>query len=140
MMGHSFGALCAFHAVRTGVQANRLVAIAPVCDFSYLPEGFCATLGLGGNVKADPLRRSEDFFKPETDIWNRFSATYNADALNIPLLVIHDENDKEVSVEQGRKIAAAYPEAKFIETKGLGHRRILGDSNVVEAVAKFIAQ
>ena len=140
IIAHSFGGLCAFHALRGGVPAGRMVSIASVCDFGYLPEVFCTKLGLRPSIKADLQRRSEVFFRPETDIWERFSATYRAAELTIPLLVIHDENDKEIAVTQGRKLAAAYRQAEFIETNGLGHRRILADRGVLAATLEFIAR
>lgn len=139
IIAHSFGALCTFHAVRSGVRIDRLVTIASVCDFDYLPEVFCRKLGLVSSIKADLRRRSEEFFLPETDIWERFSATYRAAELTIPLLVIHDENDKEIEVEQGRRLSAAYKQARYIETKGLGHRRILADPDVIATTLEFIA-
>jgi pimeloyl-ACP methyl ester carboxylesterase len=137
IVAHSFGGLCAYHAVRSGVEVQRMVTIGAVCDFSNLPEWFSARLGLRRGITNDLRRRSEEFFRPETDIWNRFSATYRADQWKIPLLVIHDENDKEVAVAQGRKIAAGYERAEYLETKGLGHRRILTDPAVVSTALKF---
>lgn len=139
IIAHSFGGLCAYHVVRTGVRVNRMVTIGAVCDFGYLPEWFGLRLGLRPSVVGDLRRRSEVFFRPETDIWERFSATHAAAEWTTPLLVIHDENDKEIAVAQGRKIAAAYPQAKYLETTGLGHRRILGDVGVVTAALEFVA-
>jgi pimeloyl-ACP methyl ester carboxylesterase len=140
IIAHSFGGLCAYHAVRTGVSVERMVTIAAVCDFGYLPEWFSAQLGLRRGITEDLRRRSETFFRPETDIWERFSATYRATEWTVPLLVIHDENDKEISVTQGQQIAAAYPRAEYMETRGLGHRRILGDPDVLAAALEFVAK
>lgn len=140
IVAHSFGGLCAFYAVHGGVEVDRMVSIASVCDFGYLPGFFCARLGLRSKIQEDLRRRSELYFRPETDIWERFSATYQAAEFTFPLLVIHDENDKEVAVTQSKKIASAYQQAEFVETKGLGHRRILADSGVVAATLKFIAR
>jgi pimeloyl-ACP methyl ester carboxylesterase len=137
IIAHSFGGLCAYHAVRSGVDVERMVTIGALCDFGSLPEWFSARLGLRPGITADLRRRSEDFFRPETDIWARFSATYQAEQWKIPLLVIHDENDKEIPVSQGRKISAAYERAEYLETRGLGHRRVLGDPGVVSAALEF---
>jgi pimeloyl-ACP methyl ester carboxylesterase len=137
IVAHSFGGLCAYYAVRHGVEVERMVTIGAVCDFGYLPEWFSARLSLRPGITGDLRRRSEEFFRPETDIWERFSATYRAEQWKIPLLVIHDENDKEIAVAQGRKIAAGYQRAEYLETKGLGHRRILRDPGVVSAALEF---
>jgi pimeloyl-ACP methyl ester carboxylesterase len=140
IVAHSFGALCAFHAVRSGVAVDRMAVIASICDFDYVIDLFCGRLGLRPSLKTDLRRRSERFFHPITDIWNRFSATYQAEDLTIPLLVIHDENDKEIAVTQGRKLASAYPQAQYVETQGLGHRRILGDPGVLATTLEFLAK
>ncbi len=140
IVAHSFGTLCAFYAVHGGVEVERMVSIASVCDFGYLPGLFCARLGLRPKIEEDLRRRSELYFHPETDIWERFSAIYQAEKHTFPLLVIHDANDTEVAVTQSKKIASAHQQAEFVETKGLGHRRILADSGVVAATLAFIAQ
>jgi hypothetical protein len=44
-----------------------------------------------------------------------------------------------VDVGQARRIAAAYAgRARLVTTRGLGHRRILGDPEVVETVLDFV--
>ena len=53
------------------------------------------------------------------------------------ILVIHDENDKEVGWTDGEEMADLY-KAKFLKTEGLGHRRILRDPNVIVNVVKWI--
>jgi len=140
IVAHSFGGLCAYHAVRSGVDVQRMVTIGAVCDFGNLPEWFSGRLRLRPQITAELRRRSEEFFRPETDIWERFSATHRAEEWKVPLLVIHDENDKEIAVAQGRKIAAGYERAEYLETKGLGHRRILADQNVVSAAVEFVVK
>jgi pimeloyl-ACP methyl ester carboxylesterase len=142
IVAHSFGVPCAFLAVRRGVETDRLVALSGPCDFSYLTEKFCGQLGLRPALHDDLRRRTEEFFAPEeTDIWNRFSVSYDPSQIQIPVLVIHDEDDDMVALEQGRKIAAAYaPQATIVITKGLGHRRILSDDGVIATVADFVLE
>jgi hypothetical protein len=56
-----------------------------------------------------------------------------------PMLVVHDRDDREVPFADGAAIAAVWPGARFLETSGLGHRRVLRDPAVVEAVVDFVA-
>jgi pimeloyl-ACP methyl ester carboxylesterase len=58
-------------------------------------------------------------------------------ASEVPTLVIHDRDDKEVPVSDGWAIAGS-PEARFLGTEGLGHRRILRSKEVVKAVTDFL--
>ena len=70
---------------------------------------------------------------------------------NYPCLIVHDEKDKEVPVECAINVSKNIPEKFqtykigdkeypcFHKTKGLGHRRILRDDNVVNVVVDFIS-
>lgn len=53
-------------------------------------------------------------------------------------LVIHDEDDADISWRSGEEIARAWPNAKFIKTKGLGHRRIIHDEAVISSIMTFL--
>ena len=68
-----------------------------------------------------------------------------------PCLLVHDENDKEMpikwAINSSKYIPEKYQTYKigdkeypcFHKTKGLGHRRILRDDNVVDFVVDFIS-
>ena len=61
-----------------------------------------------------------------------------APRLELPLLVIHDRDDREVPWVDGASIADASPRASLLSTEGLGHRRILRDPKVIEAAIAFL--
>ncbi|MGW4499345.1 alpha/beta fold hydrolase [Micromonospora sp. NPDC004336] len=138
VIAHSFGVPCALQAVRNGVAARRLVAVSGVSEFGYLVDEFSRQLALSGRVKQELRRRiEEELFPHETEIWERFSATFLPTSLNIPLLVIHDEDDDLVPLEQAHLITAAHG-ARLVVTRNLGHRRVLGQPEVIDAVMRFI--
>ena len=49
------------------------------------------------------------------------------------------EEQIQAAVEQGRRIAQAWRGARLLETRGLGHARILSADPVLSAAAAFIA-
>ena len=51
----------------------------------------------------------------------------------------HDEQDTEVAIEKGLALARAWPDARFMRTAGLGHRRLLRDPEVIAAAVNFLA-
>jgi pimeloyl-ACP methyl ester carboxylesterase len=53
-------------------------------------------------------------------------------------LIVHDEDDDEVPFVRGEALANAWPGARLHVTRGLGHRRILRDPDVVSHVCAFI--
>lgn len=77
----------------------------------------------------------EQKFKLKIDDFSPFRAVQN---LQIPTLILHDEEDYDVSVRSADNIAAHHPNATLIKTKGLGHRRILRDENVMQHIKSFI--
>jgi pimeloyl-ACP methyl ester carboxylesterase len=72
------------------------------------------------------------------DVWQRFSPEVLARRLDVPGLVIHDQDDRDAPIEGGAAVAQAWPGAQFVRTTGLGHRRILRDPEVIARAAAFI--
>ncbi len=56
-----------------------------------------------------------------------------------PVLLVQDQDDREVPFWIGEAYAAAMPQAETMWTRGLGHRRVLKDPDVIAAVADFCA-
>ena len=52
--------------------------------------------------------------------------------------MVHDENDYEVPVKAGINIHQHVKNGELMITKGLGHRKILGDVNVIHKIIEFI--
>uniref|UniRef100_A0AAU2V5J2 Alpha/beta fold hydrolase n=1 Tax=Streptomyces sp. NBC_00003 TaxID=2903608 RepID=A0AAU2V5J2_9ACTN len=140
IIGHSFGGTCAYDAVREGVKAERIVSIGALCDFRTSYDTFCAQLGLREGLKKELHRRTEEFFRPETDIWRRFSVSHRPELITARALVVHDRTDREVAFAEAGKIVAALGErSRPVTTEGLGHRRVLTDPSVVEQSLDFVA-
>ncbi len=137
VIGHSFGVVCALYAVREGLEVKRIVAIAPPAEMRELARRFCAALGLSSTAQADFYGRLEARFG--ADLWDRFSPTALARQVDLPGLVIHDEDDSDVPWQDGEAVARAWPGAQFVRTTGLGHRRILRDPEVIARATAFIA-
>ena len=69
---------------------------------------------------------------------NTYSAFLAAKEISIPVLVIHDNNDLEVPVTAGINIHRHLKNGELLLTDGLGHRKILGNSKVIEKTVQFI--
>lgn len=137
VIGHSFGVACAIYAVQQGLKVNRIVAISPPDNVHSLTQKFFTTLDIGPRVQKIFNRNFEVQFG--ADLWQRFAPEVLARQLDVPGLVIHDQDDRDVPIEEGIAVARAWPGAQFVRTTGLGHRRILRDPDVIARVAAFIA-
>lgn len=139
VVAHSLGVTATFLAVRErGVRTERIVAISGVPDFAYLVDRFCAGLGLRARLNSGLRGRVErELFPGEGDIWSRFSVPRTG-VEGASFLVVHDEDDDLVDPVHSRALADGLGDrAELVVTRGLGHRRILGDPQVTAAVRDF---
>jgi len=133
---HSFGGMVLACAMHNGLSVRRAVLISAPAHVEYLLDSFAQTLGIPDAVIAE-LRRRMDARFPE-GFWGTISTVVNVRELDVPALIIHDENDRSVPWEQGQIIAGAWPGARFLKTTGLGHGRMLRNPAVVDAAVDFI--
>lgn len=60
-------------------------------------------------------------------------------AIRVPALILHRRGDRDASIEEGRYIAAAIPDARLVELPGEDHLIWVGDSDViVDEVQEFL--
>jgi len=128
---HSFGGPVAALAWRHGLRAERLVMLAPpisVRDVS-LPVG--DWLGLPRRVSEQML----DAFARRLEVtWDELRTDRLVAGIEVPLLVVHDEDDKLIPWSHGAAVARAARRGKLRTTAGLGHRDLLVDAGVVRGV------
>jgi pimeloyl-ACP methyl ester carboxylesterase len=135
---HSFGGMALAYALQQDVDAERVVCISAPARLEFLVERFSRMLTLPAAVQTDLRRRLEKRFT--ADVWELMSTDSNARTLDIPALIVHDRDDREVPWRQGEMIATAWPGAQWLATRGLGHRRILRDAATVQAVVDFLGE
>ncbi|GAB2452289.1 alpha/beta fold hydrolase [Streptomyces incanus] len=140
LVAHSMGVVGSFFALTHGVRVKRIVTISGVCDFDYLIEEFSSALRLRPRLEARLREQIEKKLFPGLPADRTpFSLVHATEDVRAPLLVLHDEGDTRIGVGQGRRIAEAFGgRARLITTTGLGHRRILGDSETVRTVLEFV--
>jgi pimeloyl-ACP methyl ester carboxylesterase len=117
------------------VQTPRLVFFAPPIDLRDLTAGFSSALGLGGAT----LAAMESLVEKQlgTNLYEMHALRLAAQ-MQSSLLVLHDDADRAVPVENGRRLVAAWPGAELCVTRGLGHSRILRDAAAVRRAVHFI--
>jgi pimeloyl-ACP methyl ester carboxylesterase len=141
LVGHSFGVMGIFVAVREGVRAKRMVSIAGTADMEYTYDTFARALELPRRVDILLRRKIERrVFDGDTGIWRRFVSELDPTD-QTPLLVIHDRDDRAVDFSQANRIASAHlGPLTEVYTSGLGHTRVLSDPNVLRAVIDFASE
>jgi pimeloyl-ACP methyl ester carboxylesterase len=135
LVAHSVGALTAAHALHDGVGVDAAVFVGPPTDLYGAAARFTETLGFSRAVRERMRARiAARVGRP----WSAFDVTALTSTRPAPLLVVHDRGDAEVPWQQGMAITRAWRGAEMLMTDGLGHRRILRDSDVVAAAVAFV--
>lgn len=134
-IGHSLGGMSVLNAIKKGLKVNRAVVIGSGDLVQDIMDDFVAKLKLKPNVST---YLSSFFEKKYGEKMNSFSAFLAAKETEIPVLVIHDNNDPEVPVKAGIHIHKYLKNGELLLTDGLGHRKILGNHKVIEKTVQFI--
>ena len=134
-IGHSLGGMAALNAIKNGLNVKLLTVIGSGDKVQDIIDDFIAKLQLNPII-SDLLR--EHFEKQFNETMDSYSAYRSAKEMEIPVLVIHDENDNEVPVKAGIHIYEQLKKGELMLTKDLGHRKILGDAKVIEKVIHFV--
>ena len=135
VIAHSLGGAATTFALSRGLRVERAVFISPPSDPREFLSMVSGALGASDEVRLLVKERVERRLGTALE---DMRAEMLARSMTTPLLVIHDENDKEVPVGVGRRIARAWPDAELVITQGLGHQRILRAEPVLNRAVSFI--
>jgi len=134
-IGHSLGGMTLLNAVREGFQTKKLVTIGAADVITDIILHFTRTLTLK-DVVAEKMKAIFDRqFGEDID----YASAHNAaKEVNIPTLVIHDENDGDVPVRCAYAIHNELSNGSIYITQHLGHRKILGKKEVIDKIEDFL--
>ncbi|SHH57467.1 alpha/beta hydrolase [Flavobacterium defluvii] len=134
-IGHSLGGMSVLNAIKDGLQVNKAIIIGSGDIVQDILDEFIFKLKLKNKFS----ERLKIFFEDKYQLkMDDFSAYKAAQKVKIPVLVIHDNDDPEVSVKAGIHIQENLENGSLFLTDGLGHRKILGNQNVIKKILEFI--
>jgi pimeloyl-ACP methyl ester carboxylesterase len=134
MVGHSLGAAACALAVRDGVLATRLVLLAPPSEAEKYTGKFARFFGIPSSTHEAMKRRLQERYRIR---WSDLVVA--GGACPARLLVFHDHRDGRVPFRDGEEIARTWPNAEIVQTRGLGHHRILRDPRVIRGAVAFLS-
>jgi len=134
-VGHSLGGMSLLNATKKGLAINHLAIIGSGDVIQDILDDFIAKLELKPSTSSQLRLHFEKKYKVKMDDYSGYKSAIE---ITIPVLVIHDKNDTEVSVEAAIHIHKHLKNGELFLTEGLGHRKILGNSEVIEKVVRFI--
>jgi pimeloyl-ACP methyl ester carboxylesterase len=139
IIAHSFGGAASLYAISLGLPVKILVNIASPTIGDEVIKNYLRVLNasqkMGEGFKEYILKRTGKTFDEFTAL-----AFIKKVPENFNLLLVHDEDDREVSIRHPKALLDQFPKAVFYQTSGLGHNRILKDDEVIKHIVTFILQ
>jgi pimeloyl-ACP methyl ester carboxylesterase len=134
---HSFGGAAMLYAAMNGLPVRKLVNIASPSIGDEILKTFLRAIN-GSWTSAERFKKYviRKTGKPFDEFTALYAVTHLPSAID--LLVINDEDDRDVVFRSAEALVKAYPAARLYRTKGLGHNRILKDEAVIGEAIRFI--
>ncbi|WP_103866552.1 alpha/beta fold hydrolase [Aquimarina sp. I32.4] len=136
-IGHSLGGMSLLRATKHNLQIKKLIIIGTANSITAIAKNFAQNLQL--DQKAGELLKSYFDTKFGEDLDN-YSGAVSAKGIKIPTLIIHDKNDVDVHYSAAYEIIDNLENGKLLITENLGHRKILGNPEVISKITSFILE
>lgn len=134
-IGHSLGGMSLLKAVKDGFKVNKLVLIGTANSVTNITREFAKNMML--NEKVATLMKAY-FDKKFGEDMDAYSGAISAQWVKVPTLVVHDKNDIDVHISSAYEIFEKLENGTLFVTEGLGHRKILGNPDVINKISTFI--
>lgn len=142
-IGHSFGGAALMVSAAgllpdvTQILPERLVLIGAPSGMRWLFVGFGKMLGLGPAAQAHLEAQILHVTGRKLD---DFDMAHAGGRVRRPVLVVHAEEDKEVSADHAWAYATGGNHVRLFWANGFGHRRIIAAQDVIAAISDFLKQ
>jgi pimeloyl-ACP methyl ester carboxylesterase len=136
VVAHSLGGTAAALAIARGAAIPRAVLIAPPVELPFFARAFAGSVGLS-SARADGILRELQAVMGPPDALDLLRL---APAQRAPLLVLHDRADREVPFAHSEALVSKWPGARLESLSNLGHRRMLREPRVLDAIVDFLRE
>lgn len=137
-MGHSLGGLALTLLLESRPPDNdtKLVLIAPPCEMVAAVDSFFQLIQAGKEVRKEFDDLSYEFFDRPFSWYSIRRALHQVHAT---ILWLQDEEDRITPLKDALRVKGdRHPNIQFVLTKGLGHRRIYRNGEVIRRIADFL--
>ena len=134
-IGHSLGGMSVLNSIKKGLILDKAVIVGSGDSINDILFDFVKNMNLDPKI-AHLMKAS--FEKTFQEDMENYSGSNAAKGVNIPVLVIHDENDEDVPYTASVNIHKTLKNSELLLTKSLGHRKILGNEDVILKIKNFL--
>ena len=141
VVAHSFGAMATLTASYHGLKSQSMVFIAPGLDVEEIFESYCSSLKLtpklaqGFRMKVGQKMADIAYLD---NPWQFFKSAELLKNASDGGLLIYDDKDEEVTLAQFERVRREWSGCEAMETKSLGHFKILKDAAVIDKITQHI--
>jgi len=134
-IGHSLGAaaLVSVQALTEGFDS--MVLVSSPATIEGVLNRFARLLNLGKRSKLHFITTMEETVGIPVEELNLLSI---AEAVKVPVLLIHDTDDREVPVSESKSLSLAFENSEIFRTAGCGHSRLLKNPEVTQRIMHFL--
>ena len=136
-IGHSLGGMSVLNAIKQNLKIKKAVIIGSGDIIQDIIDDFISKLRLNPEYGIKLRNHFEAKFGGKMDDYSAYKA---AKKTEIPVLIIHDKDDHDVSVKAAYNIQKHLKNSEIMITDSLGHRKILGNDDVIKKIIEFLKQ
>lgn len=133
-IGHSLGGMALFNALKRELWFNKMVIIGSPANIPNVVKDFSQNIEMPEVVAYKIVAYIENRYDLKAE---EASSDYLCQIYRPEGLIIHDEYDQDVPVENARRMHKKWKNSQYLETTGLGHRKVLMDNQVIERIYYF---
>lgn len=135
VVAHSLGAVATSLALSKALPTQKVALLGSCCWVEPVAIAFARSQGASDVLIEEMLKLAHQEFRSE-----EISAELSAPALGgVSALLMHDPDDSEMPYRHSVALAAAWPGAILVDTRGVGHRRILRARDIVARTIQHLA-
>lgn len=136
VVAHSIGGAVSTLALSKGLSAGAAALIAPPSELENVVTTFGFMYRLPPRALKGLRRNIERRFG--RTVWDELQIQRLAADIDVPVLIVHDEDDGQVDIKESRALAAVWHGSRLLITSGLGHDKVMRDPEVVSAVVSYL--
>lgn len=135
IIGHSMGAIAALNLPNYLLENKKIILISSPIKFFELMFEKVEQVGISSKLL---IRVLESLSYKHGKTWQQLTYENNRDKLSLNVTFIHDRQDRHAPLADVTHYLKQ-ENTTLIETEGLGHRRILSDTNVINNIAQVLS-
>lgn len=135
-IAHSLGGMALLNTLDRKVELQGIVTIGTPDNIAFVVEDFCQKIHASPKIGEAIVKSIESDFSVKI---KEVSTDYLVQKHNPRGLIIHDKEDKDVGIRSAMNLTKNWPNASLLVTEGLGHRKVLSDKEVINAILGFMS-